>query len=181
MYKYKIKSTDYGQWDKYDVEEEILRLDLAEEREQEEVERKNRLNAEKFIKEPLKITEIKEDLDSEKLSKKWSHLTEIEREKLSEEYRLSGNEYYRAKEFDNALNEYTRAIEICQEKAVAAYNNRALTYFKQQKYFDSIEDCEKCLKLEPNNLKARLRLAEASYAYGRRREVSKIIVIRTIR
>ncbi|KAM7359207.1 sperm-associated antigen 1-like isoform 2-T2 [Cochliomyia hominivorax] len=166
----RIKSTDYGQWDKYDVEEEILRLDLAEERKQEEVERKNRLNAEKFIKEPLKIMEIKEDLDSEKLSKQWSHLTDIEREKLSEEYRLRGNEYYRAKEFDNALNEYTRAIEISQEKAIAAYNNRALIYFKQQKYLDSIEDCEKCLKLEPNNLKARLRLAEASYAYGRRRE-----------
>lgn len=48
-------------------------------------------------------------------------------------YRLRGNEYFRSKEFDNALLEYTRAIQICPEKAVAAYNNRALTcgyYFK---------------------------------------------------
>lgn len=34
-----------------------------------------------------------------------------------------------------------------------------------------MEDSESCLKLDTQNLKARLRLAEASYASGRRREV----------
>ncbi|XP_037811424.1 sperm-associated antigen 1 [Lucilia sericata] len=169
----RIKSTDYNKWDKYDAEEEILRLDLAEEREQEELERKNRLNMEKCLKKPcLTITEI---TDEEPLEK-WSNLTDIEKEKLSEEYRLRGNEYFRSKEYDNALEEYSRAIEICPRKAVAAYNNRALTYFKLQKFSDSIKDCEECIRLEPSNLKARLRLAEANYAYGRKRESYQLYI-----
>ncbi|TMW52123.1 hypothetical protein DOY81_002803 [Sarcophaga bullata] len=169
----RIKSTDYDKWDKYNPEEEILRMELAEERRQEEVERKNRLNAEKIKREPLKITEIleEEDLKSSKgEDKKWSQLSDIEKEKLSEEFRLRGNEYFRAKEYDHAVTEYTRAIKACPYKAVAAYNNRALTFFKLQRFFDAIKDSEECLKLEPNNLKARIRLAEATYAYGKRRE-----------
>ncbi|XP_065366543.1 sperm-associated antigen 1 [Calliphora vicina] len=165
----RIKSTDYNKWDKYDAEEEILRQDLAEEREQEEVERKNRINMDKFIKQPLTITEITAEEELQPLDK-LSKLSEIEKEKISEEYRLRGNEYFRSKEYNNALNEYSRAIQACPDKAVAAYNNRALTYFKQQQFLDAIKDCEQCLKLEPTNLKARLRLAEANYAYGRRRE-----------
>ncbi|XP_046806459.1 sperm-associated antigen 1 [Lucilia cuprina] len=172
----RIKSTDYSKWDKYDAEEEILRLDLAAEREQEDVERKNRLNMEKCLKKPpLTITEITDDKELGPLEK-WSNLTDIEKEKLSEEYRLRGNEYFRSKEYDNALEEYSRAIEICPHKAVAAYNNRALTFFKLQKFLDSIKDCEKCLSLEPSNLKARLRLAEASYSYGRKRESYQLYI-----
>lgn len=84
----RIKSTDYSKWDKYNPEEEILRMELAEERRQEEVERKNRLNAEKIKREPLKITEILEEEDlktSKGENKKWSQLSDIEKEKLSEE------------------------------------------------------------------------------------------------
>uniref|UniRef100_A0A1I8QDX4 Uncharacterized protein n=1 Tax=Stomoxys calcitrans TaxID=35570 RepID=A0A1I8QDX4_STOCA len=167
----RIKSTDYSKWDKYDDEEEILRMDLAEERVKEEVERKNLLNSQKYGKSSTpKIEEILDESTKEK--ELFGHLSDIEKEKLSEEFRLRGNEYFRAKEYDNAMTEYTRAIQVCPEKAVGPYNNRAVTYFKQQKYFESIKDCEACLKLDPKNLKARLRLADASYAYGKRREVS---------
>lgn len=84
--KGRIKSTDYNKWDKYDPEEEILRLDLAEERQKEELERKNRLNMEKYYKQPLEITEIMEE-DEKVLSPKdkWLNLSEVEKEKISEE------------------------------------------------------------------------------------------------
>ena len=86
----RIKATDYDKWDKYNPEEEILRMELAEERRQDEVERKNRLNAEKIKREPLKITEILEEEEddlksSQREDKKWSQLSDIEKEKLSEE------------------------------------------------------------------------------------------------
>ncbi|KAL9893277.1 spag1 axonemal dynein assembly factor isoform 1-T2 [Glossina fuscipes fuscipes] len=163
----RIKSTDYSKWDKYDADEEVLRMELAEERIVEDVERKNRLNANK-CKPPPTVSEIQEEFDSEK--EKLTNLTDIEKEKLSEEYRLRGNEYFRAKEFDNALIEYTRSIQIYPEKATAAYNNRGLTYFKLKKFYESMKDSEACLALEPNNIKARIRLAEAHYAYGRKKE-----------
>ncbi|XP_075147991.1 spag1 axonemal dynein assembly factor [Haematobia irritans] len=172
----RIKSTDYGKWDKYDAEEEILRIELAEERIKEEVERKNFLNTQKYGKSTStpKIEEILEE--SEKEKDMLGNLSEIEKEKLSEEYRLRGNEFFRAKEYDNALAEYTKAIQVYPEKAVGPYNNRAVTYFKQKKFYEAISDCEACLKLEPTNLKARLRLAESNYAYGRRRESYQLYI-----
>uniref|UniRef100_A0A1A9VM71 TPR_REGION domain-containing protein n=1 Tax=Glossina austeni TaxID=7395 RepID=A0A1A9VM71_GLOAU len=163
----RIKSTDYSKWDKYDADEEVLRMELAEERIQEDVERKNRLNANRH-KPPPTVNEIQKKIDNEK--DKLTNLTDIEKEKLSDEYRLRGNEYFRAKEFDNALVEYTRSIQIYPEKAATAYNNRALTYFKLKKFYESMKDSEACLALEPNNIKARIRLAEAHYAYGRKKE-----------
>ncbi|XP_061392618.1 sperm-associated antigen 1 [Musca vetustissima] len=170
----RIKSTDYSKWDKYDPEEEILRQDLAEERAQEEIERKNRLNLQKIKTTSPTIEEIFED--SEKEKDDGPKLSDIEKEKLSEEFRLRGNEYFRSKDYDFALAEYTKAIQIYPEKAVGPYNNRAVTYIKQQKFSEAIKDCESCLALDPKNLKARLRLAEASYAYGRRRESYQLYI-----
>lgn len=43
---------------------------------------------------------------------------------------------------------------------------------KLNHYVAAIADCEACLQLEPENVKACLRLADANYAQGRRREVS---------
>lgn len=170
----RIKSTDYTKWDKYDPDEEILRMDLAEERVTEELEYKNRLNSDKYTKEPLTITEIVEE--NEKECSKLHNLSEIEKEKLSEEFRLRGNEYYRAKEYDNALSEYTKSIQTYPQNPVHAYNNRALTYFRLQRFTESVEDSQACLKLEPQNLKARLRLAEAIYASGKRRESYQLYI-----
>jgi len=47
---------------------------------------------------------------------------------------------------------------------------------KLQNYLAAIDDCESCLKLEPENLKALLRLADANYSQGRRREVGSYII-----
>lgn len=79
----RIKSTDYNKWDQYDAEEEILRIDLEEERQQEQVESKNRFNMNKLKRQPLTITEIPEnELEN---PAKWSNLSEIEKQKLYEE------------------------------------------------------------------------------------------------
>lgn len=40
-----------------------------------------------------------------------------------------------------------------------------------QLYKEAIEDCELCLQLDPENIKARLRLAEATRAWGKKKEV----------
>lgn len=110
-------------------------------------------------------------------------------------YRIRGNEYFKAKEYDNALKEYGRAIIYDPEQAARSYNNRAVTCeflflytsifsiysfsldIKLQNYLAAIEDCKACLKLEPDNVKALLRLADSHYAQGQRREVSIYISI----
>lgn len=81
----RIKSTDYGKWDKYDADEECLRMELAEERVQEEVERKNRLNKQKSKLQmedgDSTVAAVKTVQEQEVLSK----FTDVERERLAEE------------------------------------------------------------------------------------------------
>lgn len=47
-----------------------------------------------------------------------------------------------------------------------------LADLKLNNYLLAIKDCEACLQLEPDNVKALLRLADANYSQGYRREVS---------
>ncbi|XP_053946390.1 sperm-associated antigen 1 [Anastrepha ludens] len=163
------KTTDYQKWSKYDADEECLRMELADERMQEEVERKNRLNKQKSKMQPIPEGSHTA-ANSAKQAEVMSKLTAVERERLAEQYRLRGNDYFRAKEYEKAIEEYDRSITVCPEKAAPAHNNRAAANIKLKWYTKAIKDCELCLRLEPDNLKARLRLAEATYCDGRRQE-----------
>ncbi|XP_055904208.1 sperm-associated antigen 1 [Eupeodes corollae] len=144
-------STNYNQWDKYDADSEILKMDLAEERNKEEVERKNRMNKNKKLEGATGAGESK--------SKIYEKLTKVEREKLAEDFRIRGNEFFKLKEYTNALEQYSRCTEILP--SVAGYNNRAIANLKLLKYSDALADCNNCLQLDEKNLKAWFRKAEA--------------------
>ncbi|ALC46435.1 CG18472 [Drosophila busckii] len=164
----RIKSTDYSKWDKYDPDEEILRLELEEERNKEQAQIKTVKKGTAEVQEHMKLCEqAAEELRRQIQLKK---LTQLEREQYAEKHRLRGNECFKSREYANAIEEYKRAIMYDPENAARAHNNRAIAYIKLQKYTEAIADCEACLKLEPANVKALLRLAEANYAQGRRRE-----------
>ncbi|XP_039493247.1 sperm-associated antigen 1 [Drosophila santomea] len=163
----RIKSTDYSKWDKYDPDEEILRMDLDEERDQEQVE--------KIIathKKSVATDDLRSEKDSlyERLQAQLKNLSQLEREQFAERHRLRGNESFKAKEYENAIEEYNCSILYDPENAVHAYNNRAVAHFKLKKYFSAISDCQACLQLDPMNVKAHLRMAEAHNAEGRHLE-----------
>lgn len=108
----RIKSTDYDKWEKYDVETAELKVDLDDERQREMVEVKNKKNLNK-----LKLIEEVRDDEVECLS-------EFEKDHLSLKFKEKGNECYKAKEYDEAIKEYTQSLRI--KKSAAAFNNRAL-------------------------------------------------------
>lgn len=108
----KIKSLDYNKWDKYDVDAAVMKIDLEEERQRELVAMKNKKNAEK-------TTLIEEIVDDEV-----DALSEFEKEHLACKFKEKGNECFKAKEFDEAIKEYTQSLRI--KKTAAAFNNRAL-------------------------------------------------------
>ncbi len=59
-----------------------------------------------------------------------------------------------------AIKEYTEAIDAnCDipEVTAAAYSNRAAAHLKLKNYGRCLADCEQCVALQPNNLKARYR------------------------
>lgn len=81
----RIKSTDYRKWDKYDADEECLRMELAEERVQEEVERKNRLNKQKSKLQSEHGESAATAAETVKEQDVLSKFTDVERERLAEE------------------------------------------------------------------------------------------------
>ncbi|TDG49962.1 hypothetical protein AWZ03_003472 [Drosophila navojoa] len=164
----RIKSTDYSKWDKYDPDEEILRMDLEQEREKEQaqIKLKNIIKTKK--EDQMEISE--ESTEQQRLNAQIAKLSQVEREQYAEKFRLRGNEYFKAKEYDNAVREYSRAITFDPAQAARSYNNRAISYLKLNNYLLAIKDCEACLRLEPDNVKALLRLADANYSQGYRRE-----------
>lgn len=108
----RTKSTDYAKWDKFDAEAAELKVDLDEERQREIVEVKNKKNVEK----KKLIEEVGDD--------EVDCLSEFEKDRLSLKYKEKGNECFKAKDYDEAIKEYTQSLRV--KKTAAAFNNRAL-------------------------------------------------------
>jgi len=121
----RIKSTDYTKWDKFDADAAELKVDLDEERQRELVETKNLKNLEK-----IKLIEEIEDAEVDCLS-------DFEKDHLSLQYKEKGNECFKAKEYDEAIKEYTQSIRI--KPTAAAFNNRGLVC--------EFLNCARCLSI----------------------------------
>jgi len=77
-------------------------------------------------------------------------------EPLSDEKRAAlmekecGNEAYRKKNFELALQHYEKAV-ACDPTDMTFLNNIAAVYFEQQKYEDCIKQCEKAIEVGREN------------------------------
>ena len=68
---------------------------------------------------------------------------------LAEQYLQRGNAYFNLKEYESAIEDYEKTIELNPEN-VAAYFNRGILYFEQGKYELAIKDYEKAIQLNPD-------------------------------
>ncbi|KAJ8917456.1 hypothetical protein NQ315_005503 [Exocentrus adspersus] len=136
---YKEPSTDYTAWDKYDPDTEILKMDLAE-----EVERKGAVQ---------ETTKIRKSVSFNRFG------TEAEAAFVADREKEKGNEYFKAGDYEEALQCYTNSIS--SKPSTNNFNNRAVTYIKLKRYEKALKDCDKVLAIERDNLKAHLRKAEA--------------------
>jgi len=66
----------------------------------------------------------------------------------------------KAKEFDEAIVAYTKAITDDPSEP-ASFSNRALAYLRQKKYTQCVEDSNECLKLDSKFIKANHRRGKA--------------------
>ena len=69
----------------------------------------------------------------------------------------------KAKEHQEAINAYTRSIELNPTEA-ATYCNRAMAYLRIKNYARCIEDADKTLSMEPDYVKAFHRRGKAYLA-----------------
>lgn len=78
---------------------------------------------------------------------------------LQEQHKIKGNDAFKAKNFQEAINWYTKAIDCdpnC-EAAAAIYSNRAASYAGLAKHAEAISDADQCIRVKPAWLKGHYR------------------------
>ncbi|XP_067633988.1 RNA polymerase II-associated protein 3 isoform X2 [Eurosta solidaginis] len=95
-----------------------------------------------------------------------------EKRKQANDFKDKGNKYVKLGEYEKAIFEYTRAIDIFPEDAVY-YCNRALCYLKLEKYNICIEDCEQAIEIDNLSVKAYYRRMQANECLGNNMDALK--------
>lgn len=81
---------------------------------------------------------------------------EAEAVRLKEE----GNQAYKNKQYQRAINCYTKAIQLFPSDA-NFYSNRALSYFNLGQYAQCVYDCDRATEINPALTKAWKKKASA--------------------
>lgn len=76
------------------------------------------------------------------------------------ELKDEGNKYFGLRQYEEAINCYTKAI-IKNPVMPSYFTNRALCYLKLKHYDHCCDDCRKALELEPTHVKAHFFLGQA--------------------
>ena len=87
----------------------------------------------------------------------------LEAQRLAENERLKGNEAVKAKAYSEAVQSYTRSLELDADQPFT-HANRAMAYLKQKLYKKALEDANTAIKLKPDYLKAYHRRGKAHAA-----------------
>ncbi|BBM88035.1 tetratricopeptide repeat protein [Candidatus Uabimicrobium amorphum] len=86
------------------------------------------------------------------------YTAQIEQNPTAESYNKRGVCHYNKGDYDTAIADFTKAIEV-QGDFANAYDNRGACYHKQELYEQAIADCNKALQLNPNYANAYYNLA----------------------
>lgn len=73
-----------------------------------------------------------------------------ENRKLALQEKDKGNDYYKKKDFDNALLHYNKAIEH-DPSDITFYTNVAAVFFEQKEYEKCVKECEKAIEIGREN------------------------------
>ncbi|XP_018015575.2 uncharacterized protein LOC108672429 isoform X1 [Hyalella azteca] len=84
---------------------------------------------------------------------------------LAERKKAEGNEAYRNKEYRDALQHYTQAIELCPDCA-AYYSNRSACYMMLGRYRDALNDAQHAVALDQHFVKGWIRVGKCHVALG---------------
>uniref|UniRef100_A0A7M4FSV6 Sperm associated antigen 1 n=1 Tax=Crocodylus porosus TaxID=8502 RepID=A0A7M4FSV6_CROPO len=125
---------DYREWDKFDVEKECSKIDEC----YEENNSKSRLltnSSGPKIETTIDIT----------------GMSQRERFFIANREKEKGNEAFATGDYKEAVTYYARSISVLP--TAAAYNNKAQAEIKLKDWHSALQDCEKVLDMEPDNLK----------------------------
>lgn len=81
-----------------------------------------------------------------------------------EEKKTLGNEAYKNKDYVTAITLYKESIALCNDNSEVLnvlYANLSAAYLSLKQFEDAVQAARKCLQVDPNFLKAHLRLSSA--------------------
>jgi len=79
---------------------------------------------------------------------------------VCERFKIEGNNYFKGKNFDLAVEAYSKAINALESNPIP-WANRAMARLKLKQFKLAERDCSKCLELDPNYVKALYRRGQA--------------------
>lgn len=88
-----------------------------------------------------------------------------EQKKEAEKIKLEGNRYMAQQKFENAVDSYSRALEIDSNNAIYL-SNRSAAFISLHEPSKAAEDAKKAIKIDPSYSKAYSRLGLALYSQG---------------
>lgn len=103
-----------------------------------------------------KDSKISRALKDAQLAKKKNEEDAYIDPEISKEVRAEGNKLFLAGQFPESIAKYTEAIKR-NPKDAAPYSNRAAAYMKLGEFPMAMKDCDKCLEIDPEFVKAYIR------------------------
>lgn len=85
----------------------------------------------------------------------------------SESWKQKGDDFYRSKSYQKAIEAYTNAITNEVNKNATYFSNRSASYLMIGSYLEALRDCETAINIEPNNPKVYFRKATILKSLGR--------------
>ncbi|BFZ63334.1 HSP70/90 co-chaperone [Saitoella coloradoensis] len=124
---------------------------------------------------PLFMTQLTDDAqeDNPHLEALKALAYEGDPDEVATNFRQQGNEAFREKRWRDAVEFYTKALQMkcgVNEIDEACYANRAASNLELQNYRKVLADTSACLKLNPKNVKALYRAARALLALDKLHE-----------
>ncbi|XP_077590857.1 dnaJ homolog subfamily C member 7 [Stigmatopora nigra] len=92
-------------------------------------------------------------------------LSDDELEREADGYKEQGNAFYIQKDYAQAFNYYTRAIDMCPKNA-SYYGNRAATLMMLSRHREALEDSQQAVRLDQSFTKGHLREGKCHLSLG---------------
>lgn len=164
-----------------DVFSVLTGIDLAGMSEEAMKSKKEREEKEKERKKQEEEQRLKNEAERKKKEEedKFTNMTTEEREELlnkkkAEELKAVGNEHFKKKEFEQALNYYNQAIEV-YPKELTLYLNRAGVYHEFKEYIKVIDDSQYVIDNTFDFAKKGRAFGRMGFAYQELQEFDKAI------
>uniref|UniRef100_A0A452FZ53 Serine/threonine-protein phosphatase n=1 Tax=Capra hircus TaxID=9925 RepID=A0A452FZ53_CAPHI len=86
--------------------------------------------------------------------------------KRAEELKTQANDYFKAKDYENAIKFYSQAIELNPSNAIY-YGNRSLAYLRTECYGYALADATRAIEMDKKYIKGYYRRAASNMALGK--------------